>query len=69
MVLDKNRLLISLKLIEGKREQTVWDNIYTRDMQENLSMGVVRAPAGTVELADTIVKDIIAKITDKDMSS
>ncbi len=32
-------------------------------------MGVVRAPAETVELVDTIVKDIIAKITDKDMSS
>jgi serine/threonine-protein kinase len=68
MVLDKNQLLISLKLIEGRKEQTVWNNIYAIDMQDSLSMGVVRAPAGTSELADTIVKDIIAKITDKDMS-
>ncbi len=67
MVLDKDRLLISLKLIEGKREQTVWNNIYPLDMQENLSMGVVRAPAETGELADTIVKDIIAHITANDM--
>ena len=69
MVLDKNRLLISLKLIEGKREQTEWDNIYTRDMQESLSMGILRVPAETIELVDTIVKDIIAHITAKDISS
>ncbi len=70
MVLDKNRLLISLKLIEGKREQTVWDNIYTRDLQEDLlARGVIKAPAEAIELADTIVKDIIAHITAKDTSS
>jgi len=69
MVLDKNRLLISLKLIEGKKEQTVWDNIYTQDMQENLSLGIIRAPAEIIEIADTVVKDIIAHITAKDMSS
>ncbi len=69
MVLDEKRLLISLKLIEGKREQTVWDNIYTRDMQKDLlSLGVVRAPAEALELVGTIVKDIIAQIADRDIS-
>jgi TolB-like protein len=69
MVWDKSRLLISLKLIEGKREQTVWDKIYIQNMQEgSISLGVLRVPAEAIELADTIVKDIIAYITAKDMS-
>ncbi len=69
MVLDKNQLLISLKLIEGRQEQTVWNNIYAIDMRDSLSRGVVRAPADTEELLNTIVKDIMAHRNDKDMSS
>jgi serine/threonine protein kinase len=69
MVLDKSQLLISLKLIEGRKEQTVWNNIYTIDMQDSLSMGVVRAPAGTTELAETVVKDLMVHISEEDMPS
>jgi serine/threonine-protein kinase len=69
MVLDKGRLLISLKLIEGKKEQTVWDNIYTQEIEEYVSLGIIRAPAETMELIDIVVKDIIVLITAEDKSS
>ncbi|MGD8534896.1 MAG: hypothetical protein PVF66_03530, partial [Candidatus Aminicenantes bacterium] len=69
MVWDKSRLLISLKLIEGKREQTVWDSSYAIDIKEYLSVGSTRAPGETYALARTIVKDIIAHLTTEDTSS
>ena len=69
MVLDKGQLLISLKLIEGKREQTVWNNIYAIDMGDSLSMGVVRAPTETTELVETIVKDIVVQIREEESPS
>ncbi len=65
MVLDKNQLLISLKLIEGRREQTVWNKVYAIDMQDSLSMGVVRAPTETTELVTTVVNDIIVQIREE----
>ena len=69
MVLENDQLQISLKLIEGHKEQVEWNNIYAIDMQEYLSMGIVRAPADIHELVTTILEDLIAHITAEDRPS
>lgn len=69
MVWDKDRLVVSLKLIEGDKEKTVWDNSYAINMKEYLSVGIIRAPAEAYTIVNTIVKDITDYLSAEDRSS
>jgi serine/threonine protein kinase len=59
MVLYNDQVQISLKLIEGKREVPVWDQVYARDM-----LKVLRVQS---ELASVIAQEIIVQLTNREI--
>jgi len=60
ILLDKEQMQVSVKLLDAKKEQPLWDNSYKRDMRDELD--------AQIELVKFITQEIITSISDKEIS-